>query len=398
MKALNIILKSLATLVLFGAFVFAVTSVSPIFDFEAPSAFHGPDIFNPYKDIDSTVGWKRANFHTHTKVDHILNECPGYPDVVYDDYKKLGYDILTFSNHNELTTHPYDSSLQVNVYEHGINLFKFHKHVWNPSRVLLWDPLLPLFISQKQWEYDYLGRNSDFISMNHPDRTNHTTKKSMQVLTGYRIMEADSGVSTELLHWDEALSAGHYSFCYLNDDNHDSKRSGRTGVRCTWINSPSGQYDDLKATLLSGRYYSMRVPDFGDGDWEVKYQQNSRLPYVKDIGIRGDTTFIKLSCDASSIEVTGQDHKLCKSVNDSCMLSYVMTDKDPYLRYTARFDNGVIIYSNAFARYDKSSSDSPYRYSEHPVNVLLTVLFNLIILLIAAGCVYLGIILYSKKL
>ena len=39
-----------------------------------------------------------------------------------------------------------------------------------------------------------------------------TSKSHMQKLGGYRIMELDSGKSTENEYWDWALSAGHYSF------------------------------------------------------------------------------------------------------------------------------------------------------------------------------------------
>ncbi|MBR4429361.1 MAG: hypothetical protein IKS78_08380, partial [Clostridia bacterium] len=195
-KALAISSKLAASFFVILAMVICIFSVSPIYDFSAPQAFAGPDIYDPYGSVPDTAVWKRANFHTHTRVDNILNECPEYPAVVYGDYMKLGYDILSFSNHNLLTRHPFDSTLQINVYEHGYSLFKFHKLVFNPSRMILFDHLLPLLPSQKQWQYDYLSRNADFLVMNHPDRTLNTTGRSMRLLTGYRLIEADSGMST----------------------------------------------------------------------------------------------------------------------------------------------------------------------------------------------------------
>ena len=47
----------------------------------------------------------------------------------------------------------------------------------------------------------------------------------MQKLGGYRIMELDSGKSTENEYWDWALSAGHYSFGLANDDLHYPDKS-----------------------------------------------------------------------------------------------------------------------------------------------------------------------------
>ena len=375
--------------------VICVFSVSPIYDFNSPAPFSGPDIYNPYAGLDTSVCWKRANFHTHTRVDNILNECPEYPDVVLRDYQKLGYDILTFSNHNQLTVHPTDSTLQVNVYEHGYSLFKFHKLVFNPKRMMLYDHLLPLFVSQKQWQYDYLSRNADFIVMNHPDRTLHTTPRSMRLLTGYRLMEADSGASTDLLHWDEALSAGHYSYCLINDDCHDSGNHRKIARRCSWLQTPSARYEDLKHTLLGGCFYSMRIPDFGDGDWDVKYAENARLPRIADIGLRADTTYIRLSAPAR-IEAWGQDHTLLAETTGTTM-EYVLGESEPYVRYSAFFDNGVVIYSNAFARFDSSTAATPYRESPHSINYFLTVLFNLALLGIIFGSVLLLRRLFTHK-
>ena len=113
-----VVLKTLAALVLIALLAVFVTSVSPIYDFAEPRPFSGPDIFNPYRDGgDSAFCWKRANFHTHTRVKGILNECEHWPDETDAAYRKFGYDIVTFSNHNELTVHPYDPLLQVNVFD-----------------------------------------------------------------------------------------------------------------------------------------------------------------------------------------------------------------------------------------------------------------------------------------
>lgn len=387
--------RLLASFVPVFIIVVCLFSVSPIYDFSEPAPFEGPDIYNPYEGLDTTRRWKRANFHTHTRVDNILNECPEYPDVVYRDYMKMGYDILTFSNHNQLTVHPTDSTLQVNVYEHGYSLFKFHKLVFNPGRMMLYDHLLPLFVSQKQWQYDYLSRNADFIVMNHPDRTLHTTPRSMRLLTGYRLMEADSGASTELRHWDEALSAGHYSHCLINDDCHDSGNHSKIARRCSWLQTPSARYEDLKKVLLGGCFFSMRVPDFGDGDWDVKYAENARLPQIADIGLRADTTFIRLSAPAR-IEAWGQDHRLLAETTGDAM-EYVLGADEPYVHYTAYFDNGVVIYSNAFARFDSSKTVTPYKESPHSINYFLTVLFNLALLGIICGCILLLRRLFAHK-
>lgn len=367
--------------------VLCIFSFSPIYSFQKPAPFSGPDIYNPYAGLKADPDWKRANFHTHTRVHGPLNECPEWPGKVYCDYVEMGYDIVAFSNHNELTKHPFDSAKQIDVYEHGYNIFEFHKLVFNPTRMMLWDPLLPLLVSQKQWEYDYLSRNADFLVMNHPDRTRHTTARSMRLLSGYRLIEADSDMGTDLLHWDEALSAGHYSHCLINDDCHDSGNHRKIARRCSWLDVPSTRYEDIRPVLLSGRFYSMRIPDFGDGDWDEKYARNASLPRVKAIGLQSDTAYIRLS-EPARIEAWGQDHTLLAEAEGES-LSCAIGPQDPYLRFTAYFDSGVVIYSNAFARYDAAVSESPYTESTHKINVLLTLLFNVAVLLLLLGFLHL---------
>ena len=377
-KALTILLKLSATLLLLVAVAICFFSVSPVFRFSHPCVFSGPDIYNPYDSLPASVEWKRANFHTHTRVDNILNECPGYPAEVYGDYMKLGYDVLAFSNHNLLTRHPFAPDLQIDVYEHGYGLFKFHKLVFGASDVKHFDHLLPFLVSQKQWQLDLLAKDADFLVLNHPDRTLGMTPRTMRLLSGYRLIEADCGVSTDLLRWDEALSAGHYSHCLVNDDCHNSADHRKVGRRCSWLFSPSAKYEDLRRTLTGGCFYSMRVPDYGDGDWNEKYARNDALPQIESIGLKGDTIYMKLSAPAR-IEARGQDHALLAEVRGESFSRSLGTD-EPYMRLVAYFDDGVVIYTNAFARYDSALTATPYAESPHEINWLLTLLFNVALL------------------
>ena len=398
-KILHILYTAVASVLLLLLMAVWVTSVSPVYRFRAPQPFQGPDIFNPYSALDTVQGWKRANFHTHTRVKGPFppNECEAWPQETYDTYRKLGYDIVTFSNHNELTTHPFDPSLQVNVYEQGYSPFKFHKLVFGSPGVIHWDPLLPLLTSQMQFELDYLGRSSDFIQLNHPYRTIGLTEVDMKALSGYEIMELDTHVSTQNEYWDQALSAGHYSFGLANDDLHHARSTERIAIRCNFLCTPSARYEDLKKTLLSGCYYSMRVPDYGDGDWEEKIEKNQHLPAVRTIGVAGDTLYMTLSARADSIRVNGQDHATLLLARDTDCVEYVLGADEPFARFTAYFPGGEVIYTNPFARYDASVAANPFNNAPQKVNMLLTVLFNLLLLALMAATLYLFVKLYKKK-
>lgn len=390
-KAGALLLKFIGVVFFIALFAIVATSVSPVYNFSEARPFSGPDIFNPYASLEGvdSIPWKRANFHTHTRVKGIFNECEYWPDQTDSAYRKFGYDIVTFSNHNELTVHPYDPALQVNVYEHGINLFKYHKLVFGCDRVNRFDNLLPLFVFQKQFQLDLLGKECDFIQMNHPLRTGGTSEYQMRRLEGYRLMELDSGKSKENEYWDWALSAGRYSFGLANDDLHYPDRSGKMAVRCNFLYCPSAKYEDIKETLLSGGYYAMRVPDYGRGDWEVKYAKNRNLPFVKEIGLDSTTVFISLSQKADSIKFIGQNHTTLALAKNAGEAEYDMKPEDPYVRITAYFPEGEVIYSNPFARYDASVSDSPYREPSNTVNIPLTVLFNLAVLALCAEVIVL---------
>ena len=184
-KISAIALKTVISIILIAVLAVIVTSVSPIYRFKAPEPFSGPDVFNPYRDLDTAFCWKRANFHTHTKVDGPFNECSHTPGEVHQALNDFGYDIVTFSNHNTLTEHPFDSTLQVNVYEHGYNLFKYHKLVFGCEDVHHFDHLVPFMPSQKQFQLDLLSKESDFITMNHPLRTRGTSKELMEKIVEF---------------------------------------------------------------------------------------------------------------------------------------------------------------------------------------------------------------------
>ena len=386
-KSLIIISKTLAVSGLIALLVITATSISPVCRFHIPEPFIGPDIFDPYAGTDSSTCWKRANFHTHTRVEGPLNECEFTPKEVLDAYGRFGYDIVTFSNHNELTKNPLGPEYQADAYEHGYNLLKFHKLVYGCSDVKGFDHLIPLTVSQKQFQFDILGKDCDFIQFNHPLRTEGLSRKQMERLEGYRLIELDSGRSTENEYWDWALSAGIYSFGVANDDLHYPDRSGRIAVRSNFLDCKSSTYEDVKNTLSSGAFYAMRIPDYGNGDWEVKYARNRELPFIKEIGLRNDTIHIALSEPADSIVFTGQGHSTLHAVKGTALAKYILRPSDSYARITAYFQDGEVIYSNPFARYDKSESDTPFRPSRHSVNTILTLLYNLALAVIFAGLV-----------
>ena len=53
------------------------------------------------------------------------------------------------------------------------------------------------------------------------------------------------------------------------------------------------------------------------------------------------------------------------------------------------FPKGEVIYTNAFARYDSAQSESPMCNAPQKVNFLLTILYNIAVILLCYGIVLL---------
>lgn len=381
MKIIRWTCKCIVSLILAIILAVVATSVSVVYDFAEPKPFSGEDIFNPYTNFDKNIGWSRANFHTHTRVEGLLNECEYSPEQTIEAYAPYGYQVITLSNHNKITPHP---TADTRVYEHGYNLAKFHKLVFGAEKVWGFDNLLPIFPFQKQMQLDRLAAQSDIVVLNHPLRTHTMTDGQLSKIGGYDIIELDSGKSTENEYWDAALSAGRYSFGVANDDLHHPERSHAIAVRSNMLCTPSSEYSDICRTLLSGCFYAMRTPDYGGGKWDVKAEKNRSIPYVNNIGLTDcGEIFVTLSEAADSIKVTGQNHTTLAVIENADSLGYAMLPADSYGRFTAYFSDGEVIYTNPFARYDAEVSASPFN-TAHSVNIALTILYNAAVVAFAA--------------
>lgn len=389
-RIVKILGKCTATVVAVVLLAIVGTSVTAIYDFAPIRPFAGEDIFNPYRNLDTTKRWQRASFHNHSRVEGIFNECEYPPEVVRERIERFGTDIVTISNHNEI------SEADAPLYEHGYNLLKFHKLVFGAKRVIRFDHLLPILLSQRQMQIDLLSATGDIVQFNHPLRTPFTTLRQMQYLEGYRLMELDSGRSTENDYWDEALSSGHYSFGVANDDLHDPDDTRKIARRCNFIQTKSSDYKDIIEALNGGCYYSMRLPDYGDGDWATKVERNMDLPSIENIGVEGTTLFIRLTETADSIVLTSDGGRRQIVAIDADTARYDLRAEDSYARFTAYFADGEVIYSNPFARYDASVEDSPFREPSHQANIVLTILFNLLLAVVAYSIIHLTILLWKR--
>lgn len=377
----------------------AATSFSAIYTFSPAAPFSGEDVFNPYADFDPNIEWKRTSLHTHTRVEGILNECDFTTEETVNKYIDFGYDIVGISNHNEITPNP-NSMQDIGIYEHGYNLRNFHKLVIGTERVNRFDALYPISASQAQYQLDMLSDECRVLQLNHPSRSALLDSARLTKIGGYDIMEL-SGFNAYLenKHWDWALSAGRYSFALLNDDLHYPDRSNKFALRCSYLGAKEATSEDIISTLKSGCFYSVRVPDYGNGDWEIKREKNKLIPTIENIGVEDDVIYMKLSKTPEQIRVIGENHTLLARVIESDTISYRMRACDPYARIVASYPDSLIIMTNAFARYDKASMSSPADREFHKTNMLATALYNTVVVavIVVILAIYISIVRRWKR-
>ena len=123
-RFVKILGKCTATIVAVVLLSIVGTSVTAIYDFTPIKPFSGNDIFNPYRELDTTQRWQRASFHNHSRVEGIFNECEYEPAIVRERLERFGTDIVTISNHNEI------SEEDAPLYELGFKLLEFHEFVF----------------------------------------------------------------------------------------------------------------------------------------------------------------------------------------------------------------------------------------------------------------------------
>jgi hypothetical protein len=108
--------------------------------------------------------------------------------------------------------------------------------------------------------------------------------------------------------------------------------------------------------------------------------------------MQDSVVYVRFSEQADLVKVIGQEHTLLMSSNNCDSIAYAMKTTDPYVRVAAYFSDGEVIYTNPFARYDSTLQATPFCDGLAQVNFVLTILFNLLLLLL---CVADGYLLYK---
>ena len=390
MKVLSVIWKTIKVLLLLiiGCVLIGFL-VAPIYKFPEPKPFGGDKIYDPYKGIDSTTVWRKANFHAHSKLKFFTNGAKPIEEVV-DDYRSYGYDIIGISNYQTISRYEPQrrSEHHIPVYEHGYNVFKFHQLIFGAESHSYRDILLPVTLCQKQYLLTTLGEKADILCVNHPAFTLMFKPEDMRSLSGYRLIEGESGMAKSAAFWDEGLSSGHPSFNLSGDDSHNTDRPHDIATDCNFIPAASCRYEDIIDRLEAGRYYSMKIPNFGDGDTTVKRAKNLDLPRLTSVSFNKDTIRVGFSRPATVTFIGQGGIQKAEIHAKDTTAAYGFTKEDTYIRVDAVFEDGVHIFLNPWFRYE---GDDPFAVAAPVKNKVATitkdVVLGIVLLMILVGIV-----------
>lgn len=377
-KLLFVFLRIFLLLILFFLIISAAFYLlCPVYIFEEPAPFSGEHIFNPYARASFT-NWGKASMHTHTTASDGKNTAK----EVFDAYHRFGYEIVAITDHSKVTSSLYPSGEEIPSYEHGINISLFHSVNIGTRKTILRDYFFVNSISHKYDKLKLMNESADVVFLAHPHKTKWLSPDDLKYLNNYRYMEISwSGNQGKQTFLDAALSAGHPVFVAATDDCHDVNIPSRFARTAMFIDTETGCYDEIRGALLDGRSYSMTIPDFLDAEYKLKRSLN--LPGLKSVVVKNDSTICKFS-EPGIIRVYGQNGKLIHSVSGNTDIKVPFRAEDNYLRFTAEFSDGIIIYTNPVYRYTKNGFGNTNLASvNYPLTFVQTIALSALLVLLS---------------
>lgn len=363
------LLKLILFLLLIALFPYILP---PVYDFPEPEPFSGNLWYNPY-DIDGGK-WLQGNFNASAKAWGGVTAGKDSHVELYNFYKDLGYDIVGFSDYQQISPPVDGQDIYIPLYEHGYSVFKRHHLLLGAKEVSWYDFLFYQSIHHKQDVLKILQPQCEVLTIAHPKFLWAYTQEDFARLTNYNLIEVLNHFRISDMHWDAALSAGKPVWILGNDDTHDIRDKVETAGYWTMIYSQSEKPEDIYNALKLGRAYG------------ATGSSGQNRNFLRDVKITGDTLTIECSSPVDMIEFIGQGGTR-DTVNihgQSYGAYYLLNDEDTYVRTVVHSGN-FMMYLNPVVRFNGGKLNFP----EAKINWGLSILYW-----IAAWGVYLLLIYY----
>jgi hypothetical protein len=332
----GILLFFLSGLILTGIFI---NLNAPRYIFPEPKPFSGDKIYNPYQDMDSSR-WLKANFQVQSRVWlGLTNGRKNQSKAVHDLYHQLGYDLLCFSDYQQINRYGENTSGYIPTYEHGFGPLKRHQVCIGSRKVLWFDYPFWQTLSHKQEIINRLKPDNDIVAIAHPNLKNGYKPTDFNYLTGYDLMEVFNHITCSEMHWDSALSAGRPAFILADDDAHDIENPHLVASFCTMIKAPSTKQSDIVQSLKSGKAYGVSIYMIEEDGYPEKIAYARQMPFLKSAEMDGNTFTVELSQTPKQISFIGQGGKVKSIVHRGKVAKYVFRPDDTYIRAEILFPN-----------------------------------------------------------
>jgi hypothetical protein len=332
-----------------------------IYDFPEIKPFSGKHWFNPYQDlpISDTGVWKKSNFHGHTKAWGSLTD--GHTDhQAYDSvYRSLGYHSIGISNYQFIDSTFNNKSGYVPNYEHGYNVWKRH-HVCIGAHSVTWlDFIFGQSIHHKQTMLDRLKPTVDVLAIAHPKFRGSFDPEDFSLLGNYDCIEVLNHYRISDTQWDSALSSGYPAWIVGDDDTHNAKAEGETGVCWTMVHAPGeAKRSALMQSLKHGRAFG------------VTGKRGHVEAYPLTYAIEGDSLLtIMLSDTVHRIEVIGQGGKILRIDSNVQDMRHPLRESDTYIRTKFHGDSSIT-WMNPIMRGNGKNTLQP------TINVMQTIAYR----------------------
>lgn len=320
----------------------------------------------------------KANLHAHTH----LSDGKLSPEELKSEYKKRGYSVVAFTDHEHLLDNSYltdDEFLAITACEIAIkegsptdstlknpglrvchlNFYSFHPHNENtPYYNKLYDKFLnvnstPRVKPQPDHErvYGVEGINEIIkgateqgflVSYNHPSWSLETALdysglKNLFAVEIYNHSCNRLGFTDDEAAYDHLLRRGNRLFCTATDDNHDKSPIGTAandsfgGWVC--INAENLEYDAVMDALKNGNFYSSTGPE------------------ILEISRTDSTVTVRCSPASRVFLITGgRRTEACFSENGIPIneVTFELRETDKYVRIRVEDYCGKKAWSNAY--------------------------------------------------
>lgn len=327
-----------------------------IFHKEKNLPFSGDLFYNPYQDFPLKT--LKANFHAHSKAWFNLTDGIQDEQIIYDHYKKNGYDIISLSNYQKISDDR-SSPDYIPVYEHGYNITKTHQLVINSPKVCFSDFSLFQNYHTRQQVINVLKESGGLVALAHPDLLLGYSKSDMKYLKGYDFIEVLNNFRISADLWDEALTDGYPAWLLADDDCHDISDPGFTFTKWTRIGSVSRNKTDILNALKRGCHYGVSSP------------HHSEVNFLDSCKVYGNELRVYFRQKADRITFISDDGNIVKEVENEAFARYMIQRDNSYVRVMAR-NGSELIYLNPIIRYNGYSLTSGYGFPA--VNKTITVL------------------------